>query len=73
MVHMDDDQLYVYSVRIANLLVRTVIEIESISKQLYDQLGGEMVPKDSEGKLRNRYTVTVNRNRGRPVLFYRAV
>lgn len=54
-IHMDDNQLNVYSVRIADLLVRTVIEIESISKQLYEQFGGEMVPKDSEGKPRTLY------------------
>lgn len=34
-IHIDDSQLSVYSMRIANLLIRTVIEIESISKELY--------------------------------------
>lgn len=40
-VHIDDNQLDVYSMRIADLLVRTVVEIESIAKQLY---------KENEGK-----------------------
>lgn len=39
-IHIDDKQLSTYSTRIANLLVRTVIEIESISKELYDREGG---------------------------------
>lgn len=39
-IHIDDKQLSTYSMRIANLLVRTVIEIESISKELYFREGG---------------------------------
>lgn len=39
-IHIDDSQLSVYSMRIANLLIRTVIEIESISKELYFREGG---------------------------------
>lgn len=39
-IHIDDKQLDVYSMRIADLLVRTVVEIESISKQLYVDNGG---------------------------------
>lgn len=39
-IHIDDKQLSTYSTRIANLLVRTVIEIESISKELYIREGG---------------------------------
>lgn len=39
-IHIDDEQLSTYSTRIANLLVRTVIEIESISKELYVREGG---------------------------------
>lgn len=39
-IHIDDKQLSTYSTRIANLLVRTVIEIESISKELYFREGG---------------------------------
>lgn len=41
-IHIDDKQLSTYSTRIANLLVCTVIEIESISKELYFREGGSM-------------------------------
>lgn len=41
-IHIDDKQLSTYSTRIVNLLVRTVIEIESISKELYFREGGSM-------------------------------
>lgn len=45
-IHIDDKQLDVYSMRIADLLVRTVVEIESISKQLYvDNRGTEIDSK----------------------------
>ena len=40
-IHFDDDQLGVYSPRIGDLLVRTVIEIESLSKELYFANGGK--------------------------------
>lgn len=39
-VHINDKQLTVYSMKIADLLVRTAIEIESISKHLYLHNGG---------------------------------
>lgn len=39
-IHIDDKQLSTYSTSIANLLVCTVIEIESISKELYFREGG---------------------------------
>lgn len=39
-VHVNDKQLNVYSMKIADLLVRTAIEIESISKHLYLHNGG---------------------------------
>lgn len=45
-IHFDDNQLSVYSVKIAELLVRCSIEIESISKDLYFQNGGTPI----EGK-----------------------
>lgn len=54
-VHMADDQLDVYSIRIADLLVRSTIEIEAISKLLYEQLGGNMNPVDKDGKSRTLY------------------
>lgn len=42
-IHIDDSQLDVYSIRIADLLVRTAVEIESIAKELYFRNGGEKV------------------------------
>lgn len=39
-VHVDDDQLNVYSPRIGDIIVRAVTEIESISKSLYSTFGG---------------------------------
>ncbi len=41
LVHFDDEQLSVYSVKIAELLIRSVVEIESISKDLFLANGGE--------------------------------
>lgn len=40
-IHIDDDQQKVYSTKIADLLTRTVIEIEAISKELYLDYGGQ--------------------------------
>jgi len=40
-IHIDNEQLSVYSSKIAELLLRTVVEIESISKLLYATNGGE--------------------------------
>ncbi len=34
-IYIDDRQQEVYSMKIADLLIRTVIEIESLSKELY--------------------------------------
>lgn len=39
-IHIDDSQLDVYSMKIADLLIRTAVEIESISKELYFREGG---------------------------------
>lgn len=39
-IHIDDNQLNVYSVKISELLIRTVVEIESIVKELYFIIGG---------------------------------
>lgn len=39
-IHFSDDQLNVYSSRIGDLLVRTVIEVESLAKVLYFANGG---------------------------------
>jgi hypothetical protein len=40
-IHIDDKQLEVYSIKIAELILRTVVEIESLSKTLYFENGGE--------------------------------
>ena len=41
-IHVDDKQLEVYSMKIADLLIRTVVEIEAIAKELYLSNGGVM-------------------------------
>lgn len=46
-IYLNDVQQNVYSMRIADLLVRTVIEIEALSKELYLANGGEVV-KDAK-------------------------
>lgn len=46
-VHFDDNQLSIYSVKIAELLIRCSVEIESISKDLYFRLGGT-IPTDRD-------------------------
>lgn len=47
-IHIDDKQLDVYSVKIADLLVAVCVEIESISKVIYFREGGE---KNDDNKL----------------------
>lgn len=39
-IHIDDSQINVYSVKIAELLIRTVVEFESLAKNLYFANGG---------------------------------
>lgn len=41
LVHFDDNQMSVYSVKIVELLIRSSVEIESISKDLFIANGGE--------------------------------
>lgn len=41
LIHINDEQLEVYSIKIAELLIRTVVEVESISKELYFLNGGD--------------------------------
>ena len=43
-IHFSDDQTEVYSMHIADLIVRCSIEIEAISKELYTQIVGETSP-----------------------------
>lgn len=54
-IFFDDDQLDVYSLAIGDLLIRCVIEIEAISKDLYCRLGGNENPLDDSGKKRDLY------------------
>jgi hypothetical protein len=54
-LHFTDDQLKVYSIHIADLIVRASIEIEAISKELYVQLGGDMLIEDENGNKKDIY------------------
>ena len=53
-INFSDDQLKVYSMYIANLIIRVVIEIESLSKELYKINGGPEV-MDENNKPRDLY------------------
>lgn len=46
-IHFDDSQLSVYSVKISELLIRCVVEIEAIAKDLYFKNGGTQ-PTDKD-------------------------
>jgi len=48
LIHIDDNQLEVYSIKITELIIRTVVEVESISKELYLQNEGT---KDNDRNL----------------------
>lgn len=54
-IHLTDNQLGVYSMHIANLIIRCAIEIESISKELYYMNGGNRELYNDEGKIRDLY------------------
>ena len=54
-IRLTDNQLGVYSMRIANLIIRCAIEIESISKELYYMNGGNRELYNNEGKIRDLY------------------
>lgn len=45
-IYINDEQQDVYSMRIADLLIRTVIEIEALAKELYLTNGGAVVPDE---------------------------
>lgn len=45
-IFINDTQQNVYSMRIADLLIRTVIEIEALSKELYLENSGTIVPDE---------------------------
>ncbi len=40
-IHFDDSQLTVYSIKISELLLRCVVEVEAIAKELYFKNGGK--------------------------------
>jgi hypothetical protein len=54
-VHFDDAQLSVYSIKIADLIIRCAVEIESLSKDLYIHDGCQEHVKDENGKDRYLY------------------
>lgn len=54
-IHFDDNQTNVYSIHIADLLIRTAVEIEAISKHLYKINGGNMNPTDAQGNARSLF------------------
>lgn len=54
-IMFSDDQLSVYSMDIATLIIRCAIEIEAIAKELYLKLEGVEHPVDAEGKARDLY------------------
>lgn len=41
MIHIDDEQLSVYSTSIADLLIKVVVQIEALSKELFVREGGD--------------------------------
>jgi hypothetical protein len=45
-IYIDDDQQSVYSMKIADLLIRTVVEIEALSKELYYENLGKKLPEN---------------------------
>lgn len=54
-IHISDDQTKIYSMHIADLIVRCAIEIEAIAKELYISLGGNISPTDASGDSRDLY------------------
>lgn len=54
-IHFSSDQKAVYSMSIADLIVRCAVEIEAISKKIYESLGGEMNQTDVNGEKRDMY------------------
>ena len=54
-LHFSDDQTSVYSMHIADLIIRCAVEIEAIAKELYSSLGGNVSPVDANGNARDLY------------------
>lgn len=53
-INFDDNQMGVYSMHIADLIMKIVVEIESLSKELYKSNGGPDV-YDDNGNMRDLY------------------
>lgn len=51
----NDEQLKVYSLTIADLIIRASIDVEAISKELYYRLGGKKDIVDNDGNKRDLY------------------
>jgi len=51
-IHFCDEQIELFSIKIAELLLRCAVEVESIVKSLYSDEGGNMKPLDGDGKER---------------------
>jgi hypothetical protein len=49
-IHFCDSQIGIFSVKLADMLLRCAVEIESISKAIYENEGGDMHPKDTKGR-----------------------
>lgn len=54
-VVFDDNQVRVYSMKIAELILKCAIEVEAIAKDLYKNNGGNMQPVDENGDNRVLY------------------
>ena len=54
-LHFSDVQTSVYSMHIADLIIRCAVEIEAIAKELYSSLGGNVSPVDANGNARDLY------------------
>lgn len=54
-LHFCDGQEHVYSIHISDLLIRTAVEIEALSKELYKTAGGDLNLKDSHGNVRDLF------------------
>lgn len=54
-IHFCDKQDTVYSIHISDLLIRTSVEIEALSKELYKLAGGNMTPVGDNGDVRDLF------------------
>ena len=54
-VHFTDKQLNVFSMNFVDIIMRAAVEIESLSKKLYENNGGNMSPTDKNGVPRKLY------------------